>query len=272
MAEKKIEPAEEKAAQQPSSQGKFESQSGGHADAFIKLEGEGKIMKTTSKKEIQFYRDLHSKYPHIEPFAPKFFGIEERNGKEYVKMEDLTVHFDKPNVMDVKLGTTSVGEDADEEKKKSMGEKDRNSTTATLGFRVTGLSVYNPTKKDYEKYGKSYGQKLTAGASTENAYVLFFSAYGKEAGVQVVNKFLEKLRELQKMVEGQKVCRIYSSSILFLYGREKGQADGKIVQEMRMIDFAHVHDIKDGGRDEGYITGINNLIQYFEKVVQQLKN
>lgn len=40
---------------------------------------------------------------------------------------------------------------------------------------------------------------------------------------------------------------------------------------VKMIDFAHVYEIHDkDGRDEGYIFGINNLIQYLEEIYQDI--
>jgi hypothetical protein len=37
---------------------------------------------------------------------------------------------------------------------------------------------------------------------------------------------------------------------------------------LKMIDFAHVSEIKDGGRDEGYIFGLKNLIKFLEDIVK----
>jgi len=38
--------------------------------------------------------------------------------------------------------------------------------------------------------------------------------------------------------------------------------------DIRMIDFAHVSDIKDGGIDDGYLFGLRNLINFFTKLSQ----
>lgn len=35
--------------------------------------------------------------------------------------------------------------------------------------------------------------------------------------------------------------------------------------DIRMIDFAHVHAITDGGIDEGYLKGLTNLLAFFKR-------
>jgi hypothetical protein len=61
----------------------------------------------------------------------------------YVILEDLTHHFKKPCIMDIKIGIQSFGEDADPVKKQKMREKDEQTTTVSLGFRITALNVIN---------------------------------------------------------------------------------------------------------------------------------
>ena len=43
--------------------------------------------------------------------------------------------------MDIKIGVQSFGEDADADKKQKMKEKDEQTTTVSLGFRITALNV-----------------------------------------------------------------------------------------------------------------------------------
>jgi hypothetical protein len=52
---------------------------------------------------------------------------------------------------------------------------------------------------------------------------------------------------------------------LFLFEGLEGEP---VNVDVRMIDFAHVHQINDGGCDEGYIFGLKNLIQHFEALAQ----
>jgi len=98
---------------------KFDQQMGGHEGAFHKVD-EQKIMKHGGKAETEFYEEIHL-YPTLQSFAPKFHGIKELNDKKYIVIEDLTHGFQKPCILDVKIGRQSYGEDATEEKKSKYG-------------------------------------------------------------------------------------------------------------------------------------------------------
>jgi hypothetical protein len=56
-------------------------------------------------------------------------------------MEDVTFGFQNPSIIDIKMGTSSVGEDATPQKRKEMEEKDLSTTTVTLGIRIVGGRV-----------------------------------------------------------------------------------------------------------------------------------
>lgn len=56
-------------------------------------------------------------------------------------MEDVTFGFKNPTIIDIKMGTSSVGEDATPEKRKEMEKKDLSTTTVTLGIRIVGGRV-----------------------------------------------------------------------------------------------------------------------------------
>jgi len=74
---------------------------------------------------------------------------------------------------------------------------------------------------------------------------------------------LPELYKIQEYFESQHDLRFYSSSLLFLF---EGLDNGDIKVGVRMIDFAHVHEIQDKGKDEGYLIGIRNLIKSFEEL------
>jgi hypothetical protein len=54
----------------------------GHVGAFTKLDG-GRIRKLVKKEEAAFYSGLAGRQldPAIAPYIPKFFGLEEHDGK-----------------------------------------------------------------------------------------------------------------------------------------------------------------------------------------------
>lgn len=56
-------------------------------------------------------------------------------------LENLTHRFQRPNVLDIKLGTQLYDEDASDEKKERMQRASEASTSATTGIRLTGFQV-----------------------------------------------------------------------------------------------------------------------------------
>lgn len=113
-------------------------------------QGADKIMKPVSRNEISFYEGFYSQFPAVQEFTPKFYGTQKKDEKSmlscrspsaYIVMEDLTSPFRKPCILDIKMGTSSVGEDATPEKKESMRKKDESTTTVTLGIRICGFRV-----------------------------------------------------------------------------------------------------------------------------------
>lgn len=56
-------------------------------------------------------------------------------------LENLTHRFQRPNVLDIKLGTQLYDEDASDEKKERMQRASEASTSGTTGIRLTGFQV-----------------------------------------------------------------------------------------------------------------------------------
>jgi len=247
-------------AQSQQQQANFSHQAGGHQGAFQGA-GEGKISKKVGNNEFVFYTQTLQHHPDVKQFAPSFFGAQEKDGNKHVVLADLTAGFNKPCILDVKIGTSSVGEDASPEKKASMEAKDRGTTTHSLGIRITAMKVYQTEKNDYVSLGKSWGKKVTPETMLESLSQFFNN--GSRLRTELIPLYLEKIRDVQQWINDQTQLRFYSSSLLFIYDGEESD-DPKI--ELKMIDFAHVHPIQDGGKDDGYIFGIQNLIDHLEKL------
>jgi len=242
------------------SEGKFEHQTAGHEGSILK-KGTDKLMKPVAANEISFYEGFYKQFPNMHPHLPIYYGHEKRDDKTYIILEDLTSKFKKPCIMDIKMGTSSVGEDATPEKKASMGAKDAKTTTTKIGIRLSGLRVYHPTKSAYEVRDKDFGKKVKEETFLD-ALRLFFSN-GETTRKQAVLDALRVLRRIKEYISNQKDLRFYSSSLLFIYEGDdiEGNHSG---MDIRMIDFAHVHPIHDGGRDEGYIFGLTHLLGLME--------
>jgi len=239
---------------------------GGHGGlALIPGPKPGQIQKKINKQdEVEFYQSIEGKFTEQErSFFPKFFGTVHVEGQgDYFIMEDLTYQYSKACILDIKMGRTSVGEDAKPEKKESMEEKDRNSTTTELGQRITGYRVYKKDTDSFLKVGKDVTKKIKAQNYLEHLRTFFHN--GQTLRVDVIRHFLAQLEQVWAFMSTQHKVRMYSSSLLFVYDAMNNEAHGR----MKLIDFAHVFDIKDGGLDESYLFGLEKLVGYFRELAQ----
>ena len=84
--------------------------------------------KRSNKTECAFYRELTLTNPEL---APEFCGVHLSDGNawtSYVVLEDLTVGFSKPQILDVQIGPEHVGSG-------NAGD------AAKVGLRMNGMQV-----------------------------------------------------------------------------------------------------------------------------------
>lgn len=229
-------------------------QAGGHEGAFSSV-GEGRIQKKVHKSEFSFYNGLEGEYNCFKPFVPKCFDTKEEDGKYFIVMEDLTNGMKEPCIMDLKIGTSSAGEDVAPEKAKEAHARDKATTTAELGVRVVAINFVDHKTNERVKHSKPYGKKLTKD-NIQPAIMDFFGT--EETKKRILPSVVSVLESIRTFMESQTVAKIYSSSILIIYDA----SSDVLVPRTRMIDFAHVIPLEGKGRDEEYIVGINNLIKF----------
>ena len=235
----------------------------GHVGAFAKLDG-GRIRKLVKKEEAAFYKGLADRHldAAITPYIPKFFELQEHDGKQYIVIEDITASSAKPTLMDMKMGTSSVDPLTDPEKRAAMDAKDKKTTTCSLGMRVCGVNIQNIANGTAFKEGKPWGKAITA-EKMPGTIEQFFND-GISVRADVAKYFLEHVKNILAWWEKQSVFSLYSSSLLFVYD---ASVRDSVKAELRIIDFAHVIDIKDGSHDEGMIFGLKNLVKHLEALI-----
>jgi inositol-hexakisphosphate kinase len=173
-------------------------------------------------------------------------------------MEDLTHTYQAPCMLDIKMGITSAGEDASDEKLLSMYKKDRSTTTVYLGQRITGYRSYQVNTDTYIKRGKDFTKHIRVNQYLNSLREYFHN--GERLRTELVQYFLPMLEEAYQFMSTQNKFRFYSSSLLFVYDGKNQTPHGRI----KMIDFAHVFDIQEpDGLDDGYLVGLVKLIEYF---------
>ena len=232
---------------------------GGHGGLF----SDGKVVRKPllpgkrGQRELRFYQEFRDVMP--PHFLPKFYGVaEDLKGSRFIRLEDLTAGFKKPCILDVKIGQRGWGDDA--KPKKINVELKNNPLQALVGFRLSGMKVERLDGSRVRK-DRYYGKKLKLGELPE-ALRLYLDN-GKAVRRDLIPAFLKRLKDMERWFATQQQFRFYGTSLLFIYEGDPSAEDPNRV-DVRMIDFAHVWPIADSGVDEGYLYGLQSLIQHWE--------
>ncbi|KAL4191897.1 hypothetical protein AMTRI_Chr06g191310 [Amborella trichopoda] len=234
--------------------------------------------------EANFYFSLYSNPDipkQILSFFPLFHGTKflpasDGSGPQiHLAMEDLTFHLNRPSVLDLKIGSRTWFPKASEDYFRKCLSKDRETTTASLGFRVSGFQVFWGEELGFWKPDRDWVRGLTV-IGAKMALERFVSSncsdldakpdckfagsvYGGENGV------LKKLLDLKAWFEEQVIYHFYSASVLIMY--ERDGVNGGIV---KLIDFAHVID-GEGVIDHNFLGGLCSLIKCVSNILAASK-
>ncbi|XP_057534180.1 inositol polyphosphate multikinase beta-like [Amaranthus tricolor] len=232
-------------------------------------------------RELAFYEALNSSSKvkkQILGFFPAFYGtqiLEASDGSglhPHLVLHDVVSGYVKPCIMDIKIGSRTWYPQASEDYVAKCLRKDRGSTSVPLGFRISGLQIYQGEKPGYWKPDKKQIQKYTvqdvrpvlnkfvssipsSSSDCDPDRALAHDVYGGLSGI------LRQLKELKSWFETQTDYHFYSCSILLIYDGESETKGGNPQSTIKLIDFAHVFD-GDGVIDHNFLGGLCSLIKF----------
>lgn len=236
-------------------------------------------------READFYQSFMSEErvpDKVRKFFPKFHGIElieasDRSGPQpHLVLEDVVSNYTNPCIMDIKIGSRTWYPQASEDYIQKCLKKDRESSSLSLGFRVSGVQIYRSEElgywKPYYKLFQNYTadevrlvlRKFTSSniKSIEHDKdldcALALSVYGGISGI------LEQLQELKSWFEEQTIYHFYSCSVLMVYDKESLK-EGK-GPAIKLVDFAHVFE-GNGVIDHNFLGGICSFIKFISELV-----
>lgn len=272
----------------------------GHQGNF-KAGGErGTILKKLCPKEESCFQQLMQ--DPLRPFIPQYKGhVVADDGEKFLVLEDLLGEFHNPSVMDCKLGVRTYLEDelakaklkpklrkdmfdkmlqvdpgapTSEElrlggvtKPRYMVWRETISSTATMGFRIEGIRKEDGVSSKDFKTTRTAPQILS----------VFRDFIHNQP--QALSKYVERLRSLETTLSTSNFFaahELIGSSLLFIHDHAKAN--------VWMIDFAKTHPLPDGvkinhqnpwvvgNHEDGYLTGLRNLMDLFDQLIHELKH
>ncbi|CAI0547983.1 unnamed protein product [Linum tenue] len=239
-------------------------------------------------KEMSFYTSFSSntRIPeHIRRFFPVFHGtqlVEASDGsgrKPHLVLEDITSGHSKPCVMDIKIGSRTWYPQASEDYIQRCFKKDRETSSLSLGFRVSGLQVYGNKESEVWKPERkvvkrvigdkvrlvlkqfvSSNPSMDLDSNPDCCYAS--SVYGGSTGI------LAQLLELKAWFEDQTTYHFNSCSVLMLYEKKLlgPKEGGSTAAEVKLVDFAHVTE-GNGVIDHNFLGGLCSLIKFISEIL-----
>ncbi|XP_005301803.1 inositol polyphosphate multikinase isoform X2 [Chrysemys picta bellii] len=173
-------------------------------------------------REQEFYNKVYaadccdSVLLELRKYLPKYFGSwspPTAPNDLYLKLEDVTRKFNKPCIMDVKIGQKSYDPYASAEKIQQQVSK--YPLMEEIGFLVLGMRVYHIHSDSYETQNQHYGRSLTKETIKEGMSRFFHNGYclRKDA----VAASIQKIEKILQWFESQEQLNFYASSLLFVY-------------------------------------------------------
>jgi 1D-myo-inositol-tetrakisphosphate 5-kinase/inositol-polyphosphate multikinase len=298
-------------------------QAAGHEGARQSLDGD-LFVKPTNQQEVEFYVAIKPD-PYMQAISCEFMGLlteqnvgssSERYIEDIVKeaeetqdlakinqyitstknvlivLKNATQGFSEPCILDAKLGRQLWDESASVEKRDRLDQVSQTTTSGTLGVRVAGMSVYNPTTKARVWYDRQFGRNIKV-----EKVVQGFSEYfgdGEKAFPMetekkrvLANSIKDELEYIYEVLQ-KKELRMVSASILIIYEGDEQAFEQKLAQgnsmadeendseddqndyppifRVKLIDFAHSKLTPGEGPDLNSLHGVTSLIDIFDNL------
>merc|ERR1712088_362664 len=271
----------------------------GHSGNFRAGRTQGTVLKKLSAAEECIYKRL-MKDEALRQFVPVFHkSLILDDDEQFIELEDCLASFTSPCIMDCKVGVRTYLEEelakAREKPKlrKDMYEKmvavdpeaptaqehllkgvtkprymvwrETISSTATLGFRLEGVKKSDGTSSKDFKTTKTKDQ-------VSEAFKNFTSR-----NCDTVKQYLERLKAIKDALEQSEFFRTHEligSSLLFVHDATKANVwlidFGKTVPAPNGITIDHKSPWEVGNHEDGYLIGVQNLINIFSDLAVEL--
>nr|XP_006136617.1 inositol-trisphosphate 3-kinase B-like [Pelodiscus sinensis]XP_006136618.1 inositol-trisphosphate 3-kinase B-like [Pelodiscus sinensis]XP_025033964.1 inositol-trisphosphate 3-kinase B-like [Pelodiscus sinensis] len=269
----------------------------GHEGNFKPSEG-GQILKKFSTVESACLEALMG--DALRPYVPAYHGVVVKEGECYIQMDDLLRGLDTPSIMDCKMGVRTYLEEeltkallkptprkdmyqkmvkvdpsaatAEEHsqgavtKPRYMQWREHISSTASLGFRIEGVTIEGgAVQKDFKQ------------TRTQEQIIDTFLTFTKrrESILRAYHSRLESMRSTLQESTFFRTHEVIGSSLLFVHDRQ-GRANvwmidfGKTLPAPPQLALRHNVPWTQGSHEDGYLIGLHHLTHTLQAAWQRL--
>ncbi len=243
--------------------------------------------KRTSALEVEAYENIFNEEivakqsegaqeasKQLRRFLPKFYGWRELEPEFHTEpdsvnkiiiLENLMRGMAKGSIMDIKMGTNTITKNAEskgdpKEIEYSIRKDQEETTSAELGFRITAYMFKNKAGEVYKKSRKQY--RSIKKEHVPEIFTEFLKS--NEAEKPNLERRDEIVAELKAFLKYQQEVNFYrritGGSLLFVLDNTVNQC------RFKLIDMASVYDTTDKSRDEGFIKGLESLVEIFSNI------
>lgn len=212
-----------------------------------------------SDKEVAFYTTIKERDPEFVQWIAGYYGTKEVNQNgisgKFMIIDDLTDSYSKPSIIDLKMGVKTWEDDAPQEKIERESKK--YPLQRKIGFRLTGMRVFNTEKQEFDIYGKKYGYSLTE-ETLPDMFTKYFSFVKKEFLQAVINSIIQQLESILEWFEKRGHLQFICTSVLIIF---EGNTENEYRPIVRLVDFAHVKQLTAEQHDDGFIVGLKWILK-----------
>jgi inositol-polyphosphate multikinase len=153
-------------------------------------------------------------------------------------LDNATLGFKQPNILDAKLGVRLYADYAPTAKKQRFDKISAETTHMNLGFRIAGMRIWQGSddkselseKDGYKTYDKDYGRLQVSEDNVMDNFRDFVFNQGRTGIDEALGKaicagFVHDLRRIEEVLSRNET-RMYSASCLFIY-----EGEGKALEE-----------------------------------------
>ena len=212
------------------------------------LDSDGKLLKPIQapprgEREVEFYQTVFGcetsdqSILRLRQFVPTFHGVKHVvfpglpfKVDNYIILENLTRHFNKPCILDIKIGKCVTDHRATEAKRERAFKK--YPQQEEFGFRILGMKFFSKSCEHFTFYDKTFGKNLRTQAEILMGLKEFFCQ--EEHGKGHIEEILKNLEAIKLWALEQRIFRLYSSSVLIIY---EGNKINCMVTENLASDF-----------------------------------